>query len=851
MGNYCCIASKQKQHLKTKKKTSGSSSSMRQIQKGGGGYVDEHDYDIFDEISKTKHTNNQTCSAKHQMHKKKSSLYSTTSQDNAGVNNKKGVKLFNSNGVDSQSCLLLLHSSSTSATSSSTAIATLDASSVTVNTVSNVNNRRGGDNSQIINHFNSKSMRPLHSSQNISQFQQTSLAAAKFNQCLIDSPLIQQQQSQNQVNNSSECTKKIAVEQQRPIDLLYNINENEEDMAANRSSSLCNVTTSPPPSASTSSTAQSRQLLLTKSVNSKKLCMRKRTSYLNQSLNETDRDLMKNYHYVGGRLLDNQKTEQLEDEEDEEEDALPSVPTTNINSTTTATMSKATTAEALNLFNWKNYRSLQKSKRSIKNLEETIQSSRSIEQWLNDFSKLKLFGGEKKKKETKQLSLNGINKIVEASSYQTTQQTKRKLSIQQNKTKKSRSSLDELNEEEEATCIPVNDVATNNIINITDTSEKLLSQQQQQSETTTIPTEQTSSPKYDYVDPDEQEFKLIMSHLQHQYKQESLSLNTFLNEIESRNNKSNSGGQKWWKLIDSISLKQAVNYSCNEKEMIVKLNQFLLPRSLANSEDIDLLKWLLSEPNFRLKLVSLNNQLTYSNDHLVYETQINTDYLLIANQLNIKLTDQINEQQIIANDQQLNSYVDDLITKLDCSSFNLLQTDCNLSYVSYDSSNGSLRLNKQLIEKLLSKEKEIVTKMSQLNANAGLLLQETGTLLSSSSSSSSSSASAESLQSKQQHQLNIIEKYRKFILETSNFRGAQILMNIKKKQILNRKSNHITPSSVTVTSIAPIKKAHIVSKQSKKSKPTLNITKSTPPSIHNQRYLDVTPAPLGNISSIY
>ena len=39
--------------------------------------------------------------------------------------------------------------------------------------------------------------------------------------------------------------------------------------------------------------------------------------------------------------------------------------------------------------NWKNYRSLQKSKLSIKTIEETIKSSRSIEQWLNDFSKLK------------------------------------------------------------------------------------------------------------------------------------------------------------------------------------------------------------------------------------------------------------------------------------------------------------------------------------------------------------------------------------------------------------------------------------------------------------------------------
>ncbi len=38
--------------------------------------------------------------------------------------------------------------------------------------------------------------------------------------------------------------------------------------------------------------------------------------------------------------------------------------------------------------NWEKYKSLQKSKRSIQNLEETMKKSRSIEQWLNDFSKL-------------------------------------------------------------------------------------------------------------------------------------------------------------------------------------------------------------------------------------------------------------------------------------------------------------------------------------------------------------------------------------------------------------------------------------------------------------------------------
>lgn len=717
MGNYCCIASKHRQHK----------SSIRKLQKGKS-------------INKYIESD---------IHKHKSSLYNADLPTKSRGQQRSGDLL---NGIDSTSSLLLLSSSSTTSSS-------LNEPSVA---------RR--DNSQIINHLNNKSHTITQSAKSKSQF----TSAVKFNQVLIESPLVMRV-------DDHDSTDLMKCPQRND---LYNINEDydESDEHLKRTTHL-NTPNMNPNSVSNTSTS----LLLTKSVNSKKLSNRKRSSYLNQSLNETDRDLMKNYNYVGRRLLDDSLTV------DEDLDAS----TQNVEHKKQQT----TQTEALNLFNWKNYRSLQKSKRSIKNLEETIQSSRSIEQWLNDFSKLKLFGDKHKDNHK---SLNSITN----NNNNANKQQDDKLSDQKRKQKRSRTSLDEndekyLEEEEE-------------------TSEKVCKQQAS-------------------LDSDSDEFDSLV-------RCSDSSLTQLLNELEKLWRKNSSS--QVFKLVDSIrhklKLKDTIN--ANEKEMSSRLSELLLPRSLANSDDIDLLKWLLS--NFHLKLVGLDTELTYSSDHLVYGTQTNADYLLVANRLNIELDDLVQAQ-----DQDLDLVVESLIEKLDSLKTTRLDRDLNV-YFKYDPLSGKLKLEKNLVEKLLNKEKEIVNKLSQLNS--GILLQDA--LISSSStssttttSSSSNASSHESLTKQQQESLNILDKYKKFILETANFKGAQHLMNIKKKQILNQKTNQQTPSSAaltnsTRTNLSSSQKVNLKQnnkKSSSKSKQTRLIMKSST----NEQYL--TPTPLGKFISLH
>jgi len=68
------------------------------------------------------------------------------------------------------------------------------------------------------------------------------------------------------------------------------------------------------------------------------------------------------------------------------------------------------------------YRSLQKTKRSIQRIEETIKSSRSIEQWLNDFDKLESNGDidyncEIKLKEKPSITKRKLVKLVSFFGY--------------------------------------------------------------------------------------------------------------------------------------------------------------------------------------------------------------------------------------------------------------------------------------------------------------------------------------------------------------------------------------------------------------------------------------------------
>lgn len=82
-----------------------------------------------------------------------------------------------------------------------------------------------------------------------------------------------------------------------------------------------------------------------------------------------------------------------------------------------------------------------------------------------------------------------------------------------------------------------------------------------------------------------------------------------------------------------------------EQKMAKQLSDFLLPRSNANSDDIDLLKWLLmDDQNLNCKLIEpIINEALYTNDHMIYSTQRDMSYLLIANSLKVKLVEASND----------------------------------------------------------------------------------------------------------------------------------------------------------------------------------------------------------------
>jgi hypothetical protein len=625
----------------------------------------------------------------------KSSLYNSdkTKLKNLYNNN-------NNNNLKNDSASILLLSNTSSTVSSVTLSTNTLSEQSTTTTLTNISNNN--------NNTNYKTRGETHL-----------IPLLKLNQIIIES--------------SSQLDEPIISKE------LYNINENEDENQE-KHSPTANITTTSPLQQHQQVTPLSNKFILNKTVNSKKLSQRKRTSYLNQSLNETDRDLTKTYQYVGRRLLNDDYDEHnnsssgeiLDIKEEAEEHNKPDA------------NNETKTTDALNLFNWKNYKSLQKSKRSIKNLEETIQNSRSIEQWLNDFSKLKLFDGLRKKQQQqqqdglKQQSLNAINKIDEETITSRSITNKRRLSNCVSIT------LDDNDDEKESKIsqlLPPTLASNNNLI--TD---------------------------------DLDEFDLILNK---ERCNNELNLNQFLNEIEKR--KQPQSSTRLFSTVNKQLLK-LLNEQQHEQEMSFKLTNLLLPKSLANSEDIDMLKWLLT--NNQLRLVSFNNELTFTNDHLVLTQQNNMDFLLIANKLNIDLeeNDCNNESIITDDDNDDDILVESLVDKLD------KLNESYSAYMKYNSLTGCLKLNKNLIEKLLNKEKDLILKLSQTtNAACLLVSSSTSSTTTADLSSSSINPTTDSTNSSTTNTPTIIDKYRKYILDTCNFKGAQILMNIKKKQILNRK----------------------------------------------------------------
>lgn len=136
------------------------------------------------------------------------------------------------------------------------------------------------------------------------------------------------------------------------------------------------------------------------------------------------------------------------------------------------------------------------------------------------------------------------------------------------------------------------------------------------------------------------------------FSDDDLNLKNFLAEMgrvfnasQIMNNSFTTHQQTCHKLFETVEFLMQTNrpkvIRKAEKNMAKELNKFLLPRSNANSDDIDLLRWLLAdEETLNLKLVEpIFNEKLFTNDHMIYATQKDLCYLLIANSLRVKLVE--------------------------------------------------------------------------------------------------------------------------------------------------------------------------------------------------------------------
>ena len=162
-----------------------------------------------------------------------------------------------------------------------------------------------------------------------------------------------------------------------------------------------------------------------------------------------------------------------------------------------------------------------------------------------------------------------------------------------------------------------------------------------------------------------------------------------------------------------------------ETTLSAKLSTFLLPRSLANIDDIELLKWLLDEANLELRLSTpILSEAHFTDDRLTFSSEANVSFLLLPSKLKVRLIEELESSE----------------------------DESNQAYLCYDPSEGLLCVDRGLVEMVLNKEKALAEKV---------VLQDR-------------SIDAE-----------LLEDFRKAVLESANFKGARLLMNIKKKQILN------------------------------------------------------------------
>ena len=232
-----------------------------------------------------------------------------------------------------------------------------------------------------------------------------------------------------------------------------------------------------------------------------------------------------------------------------------------------------------------------------------MKNSRSIEQWLNDFGKLNQSLGESSLK-TPSVTIN--------------QNGKAKILIKKRLKKNPKSKIS-LNEQDEL-----------NLEDSIEMEEEIEEKEEKSSEQDAL---------IDFLaeinNEEENELKLFLNQL---IKSSTKAINSI-------------------KLIDTIGNLMKMNslarVSHLENEMRKHVGDFLVPRSLANSEDIDYLKWLLNDRNFSLSLSQpIIHESICTVDHLNVLNQISYEFLLNAANLNVKLVDSSEESGEMSEDDE-------------------------------------------------------------------------------------------------------------------------------------------------------------------------------------------------------
>lgn len=114
-------------------------------------------------------------------------------------------------------------------------------------------------------------------------------------------------------------------------------------------------------------------------------------------------------------------------------------------------------------------------------------------------------------------------------------------------------------------------------------------------------------------------------------------------------------------ILNLIELNSNQSIRCKETEMLNFIKKFVFPKSLANAEDINYLKHLLSENNFSLFIEQplLNN---LGSNYILDCKNINVNLVENSNELEINMEDQLylkylNEKQVLLLDQDKVKYI--------------------------------------------------------------------------------------------------------------------------------------------------------------------------------------------------